>query len=256
MSKYTTGEIAKLCSVTVRTVQYYDTRGILVPSELSEGGRRLYSEEDLKRMQIICFLRDLGLSIDSIGQLLSEEHPTSVISLLLDQQEAVLKEEIGSREEKLKKLSELKSGLKNLDDYSVESIGDIAYIMSNKEKLKKLHLVMLATAIPLGILQWSSIVLWITKGIWWLFVVWVIIAIPYAVILSRWYFRSVAYICPQCHTVFKPTLREAFWASHTPAARKLTCPSCGHNGFCVEAAAPEVAAENRKGTASEVKDHA
>ncbi len=46
MSKYTTGEIAKLCGVSVRTVQYYDERGILIPSELSEGGRRLYSEDD------------------------------------------------------------------------------------------------------------------------------------------------------------------------------------------------------------------
>lgn len=59
MSKYTTGEIAKLCGVSVRTVQYYDTRNILTPSELTEGGRRLYSEEDLKRMKIICFLRDV-----------------------------------------------------------------------------------------------------------------------------------------------------------------------------------------------------
>ena len=57
MSKYTTGELAKLCSVTVRTAQYYDTRGILIPSELSEGGRRLYSEDDLRCMKIICFLR-------------------------------------------------------------------------------------------------------------------------------------------------------------------------------------------------------
>lgn len=32
MSIYTTGEIAKLCGVTVRTVQYYDSRNILVPS--------------------------------------------------------------------------------------------------------------------------------------------------------------------------------------------------------------------------------
>ncbi len=52
MSKYTTGELAKLCGVTVRTVQYYDTRGILIPSEISEGGRRLYSDNDLKRMKI------------------------------------------------------------------------------------------------------------------------------------------------------------------------------------------------------------
>ena len=91
MSKYTTGELAKLCGVTVRTVQYYDTRNILVPSELSEGGRRLYSEEDVKRMKIICFLRELGLPINSISQLLSEENPGNVISLLLEQQEQLLK---------------------------------------------------------------------------------------------------------------------------------------------------------------------
>ena len=92
MSKYTTGEIAKLCGVTVRTVQYYDTRGILVPSELTEGGRRLYSEDDVKRLKIICFLRELGLPIDQVRQLLTEEDPGNVISLLLDQQEKTLKE--------------------------------------------------------------------------------------------------------------------------------------------------------------------
>lgn len=63
MSKYTTGEVAKLCGISVRTVQYYDSRNILIPSELSEGGRRLYSDQDVKRMKIICFLRDAGLPI-------------------------------------------------------------------------------------------------------------------------------------------------------------------------------------------------
>ena len=237
MSKYTTGEIARLCGVTVRTVQYYDTRGILVPSELTDGGRRLYSEDDVKRMKIICFLRELGLSIDSIGQLLAEEDPGSVISLLLDQQEASLKEEIIEREDKLRKLAELKTGLKSVSAFSVESIGDIAYIMTNKKKLRHLRITMIAAAIPLGILQWSSIILWITRGIWWLFLVWVIVAIPYTILLARWYFRKMAYICPQCHAVFQPTLKEGLWANHTYATRKLTCPSCGHRGFCVEVAA-------------------
>lgn len=40
MSKYTTGEIAKLCGVSVRTVQYYDTRGILTPSQRTLQGRQ------------------------------------------------------------------------------------------------------------------------------------------------------------------------------------------------------------------------
>ena len=94
MSKYTTGELAKLCGVTVRTVQYYDTRGILIPSELSEGGRRLYTDGDLRRLKIICFLRDMGLPIDAISQLLEEEEPGRVITLLLEQQAQTLHREI------------------------------------------------------------------------------------------------------------------------------------------------------------------
>ena len=113
MSKYTTGEIAKLCGVTVRTVQYYDTRGILLPSTLSEGGRRLYSEADLKRMKIICFLRNLDLPIDAISQILKEEHPEKVISLLIEQQEKALSDEISDKEKKLEKLRELNNGLKS-----------------------------------------------------------------------------------------------------------------------------------------------
>ena len=61
MSKYTTGEIAKLCGVSVRTVQYYDNRNILVPTELSEGGRRLYSDNDLEKMKI---KRKCALQVD------------------------------------------------------------------------------------------------------------------------------------------------------------------------------------------------
>ncbi len=241
MSKYTTGEIAKLCGVTVRTVQYYDTRGILMPSELTEGGRRLYSEDDVKRMKIICFLRELGLPIDAIGQLLSEEDPGSVVSLLLDQQEAGLKAEISERSEKLQKLAELKAGLKSLPAFSIESIGDIAYIMANKKELKRIHTTLLMIGIPLAVLQCASIVLWIATGAWWLFLVWAAAAIPFGILSSRWYFRNVAYVCPQCHKVFKPAFREALLANHTPATRKLTCPSCGHHGFCVAVAAEKEA---------------
>ena len=239
MSKYTTGEIAKLCGVTVRTVQYYDTRGILVPTELSEGGRRLYSEDDLKRMKIICFLRDLGLPIDSISQLISEDDPGSVISLLLEQQEQALKEEIEERQGKLHKLEELKAGLKSVKEFTVESIGDIAYTMSNRKKLKKIYMTMLITGVPLSVLQWVSIILWITKGFWWLFVIWAVIAVPYGILISRYYFRHISYLCPQCHTVFRPTFKEVLWARHTPATRKLTCTSCNHHGFCVEVAREE-----------------
>ncbi len=241
MSQYTTGELAKLCGITVRAVQYYDTRGILTPSDLTEGGRRLYDEADLRKCRIICFLRELGLSIDTIGRLFAEPDPGSVIALLLDQQEAALKGEIGERQAQLEKLEELKRGLRHTAQFSVESIGDIASTMENRNRLKKMHWMMILTGLPVTTLQWVSILLWIFKGIWWLFVVWVVAAAVWGTLVSRYYFNNVAYICPQCHTVFRPAFREAFFANHTPRTRKLTCTACGHHGFCVEVAAdPEV----------------
>ena len=213
MSQYTTGELAKACGVTVRTVQFYDQKGILIPSALTEGGRRLYSEDDLKRMKIICFLRDTGLSLDTIGKLLEEEDPGSVISIFLEQQEQVLREEIGERQEQMNRLEELKKEIKNTATFSIDSIGDIATIMENKKRLSAVHRNMLLTGLP---------------------PVWAIVAIIYGVTISRYYYRSVAYICPQCHEVFKPAFKEMFWARHTPKTRKLTCVKCGHHGYCVE----------------------
>ena len=234
MSKYTTGELAKLCGVTVRTVQYYDTRGILIPSELSEGGRRLYAEADVKRLKIICFLRELDLPIDAISQILKEKHPENVISLLIEQQEKTLSEEIADKEEKREKLRELKNGLKSRAAFSLDAIGDIAVFMEGRKKLKRMRMMMVLTGTPVTALQWFSVIFWIVKGVWWPFIVWVLVAAVWGTLVSRYYFGHVKYICPECHEVFKPALKEAFWAKHTPTARKLTCTACGHAGFCVE----------------------
>lgn len=234
MSKYTTGELARLCGVTVRTVQYYDTRGILAPSKLTDGGRRLYSADDLKRMKIICFLREIDMPIDAISNLLAEQHPEHVITLLIEQQEHLLNNEINEKQRKLNKLLELQDGLRTVKVVSFESIGDIALLMENKKNLKKVHRNMILAGIPVGILQWGSIILWIITGIWWPFVVWLLIIAPFALLIGRYYFNNVKYICPECHEVFKPAFKEAFFGVHTPSARVLTCPHCGHHGYCVE----------------------
>lgn len=244
MSKYTTGEIAKLCGVSVRTVQYYDSRNILIPSELSEGGRRLYTEDDLKRMRIICFLREAGFSINSIGELLAEEDPEKILSVLLDQQEELLREELEERQRKLGIVKSIRRELKELEHFSVESIGDIAQIMKNKNKLKRLRTVALITDIPVIALQVGSILLWITTGSWWLFAVWVGVTAVYGVWMSAYYFGHIAYICPECHEVFQPSFKEVFWAKHTSKMRRLTCPGCGRKGLCVEVYAEKESANN------------
>lgn len=234
MSKYTTGELAKLCGVSVRTVQYYDNRNILTPSELSEGGRRLYSEDDLKKMRVICFLKELGFSLNAIGELFSEKDPGSVIALLLDQQEQLLRTELAGYQEKLRKLEELRQQIKNAKSFSVDSLGDIAEQMKNKKKLFRVRSTMIAVALIAEAIEVGTILLWIFKGIWWPFAVGLPILIGLCTWISVYYFHSVAFICPQCHEVFKPKFKESFWAYHTPTTRRLTCPKCGHKGMCVE----------------------
>ena len=239
MSMYTTGEIAKLCGVSVRTVQYYDTRNILVPSELSEGGRRLYSEEDLKRMQIICFLRDAGLSINGIGELLSDEDPGSVISILLDQQERLLRDELKERQVKLAMVEAIKRELKKTDDFSVDSIHDIAHVMNNRKKLYRVRITMLIVGLISEIFETGTFIYGLVRGVWWPFLAYLPVLIGVGVWISVFYFNKVKYICPKCHTIFKPPYKEAFWANHTPTTRKLTCTACGHKGFCVETCGEE-----------------
>ncbi len=234
MCKYTTGEMAKLCDVSVRTVQYYDSRGILSPSELSEGGRRIYSESDFKKMKLICYLRELGLSIESIKQIFQSEHPEKVVGLLLHEQEREIRGELVKTQERLRRIADLKGALQKSEGLSVEEVEYVVHEVKNVRKLKRMRLTMLLCGIPPTLLQWAGILLWIATGAWWLFAVWVGVATLYGVWASFYYFQRVAYICPECHKGFNPRLKEAFFANHTPKTRKLTCPHCQKRGFCVE----------------------
>ena len=62
----TVGEAAKKMDVTVRTLQHYDREGLLSPSAMSEGGRRLYTDKDMVKLHQILSLKHLGFSLDDI----------------------------------------------------------------------------------------------------------------------------------------------------------------------------------------------
>ncbi len=234
MSKYTTGELAKLCCVSVRTVQYYDERELLIPSTLSEGGRRLYSDGDLQRLKIICFLRKIGLPIETIKELFSEENPHEVISLLLCEQEAQLRAQVQEGNEKLHLLQELQNELRGVEHFTVASIGGITQILEQKQRRKKMLHRMLAVGILMDVLEIGAIVFGIRTGIWWPIIPIGTAVIALGVWISHLYYKHTEFLCPQCHTVFCGKFKEMFFARHTPKTRKLSCPHCHHKGFCVE----------------------
>ena len=74
MSKhtYTVKDVARLAGVTVRTLHHYDQLGLLVPSGRTEAGYRLFSEDDLLRLQQILIHRRLGLPLEQIKRILDD----------------------------------------------------------------------------------------------------------------------------------------------------------------------------------------
>ena len=60
------------------------------------------------------------------------------------------------------------------------------------------------------------------------------VAVVGAIFLSKYYYDSVAYVCPNCGDVFVPSFLTFNLAPHTPKFRKLTCPKCGKRSYCLE----------------------
>ena len=72
------GELAGATGLTVRTLHHYDEIGLLVPSERTQAGYRLYGENDVRRLYEIRALRDLGLPLQEIPAAL-ESDPRAVL---------------------------------------------------------------------------------------------------------------------------------------------------------------------------------
>jgi len=63
---YTAGLFAKKAGITIRTIRYYDKKGLLLPSSHTTKGYRLYSEYEFARLQKILTLKYLGFSLEEI----------------------------------------------------------------------------------------------------------------------------------------------------------------------------------------------
>ncbi len=234
MSQYTTGELAKLCQVSVRTVQFYDTKGLLHPAALSEGGRRLYTEADLSKLRLICVLKSLGLSLDAIKGILESPAPHKVLLLFLEEQAKQLDRQLLEQQSRREAIETVCKSIRSGEIVSVNSICDIERIMNGKAQLKKTHLTLLVVGILLDLAQLAAILIWIFRGNWYPFAILMPFVILVCALLVRLYYRRAAYLCPECNAKFKPAMKQFFFAKHTAKTRKLTCTACGHQGWCVE----------------------
>ncbi|MBF8186022.1 MerR family transcriptional regulator [Nonomuraea sp. K274] len=76
--EHTVGVVAELAGISIRTLHHYDEIGLLEPSDRNAAGYRLYSGDDLRRLQRILFYRELDFDLDTIGAILADPARTDV----------------------------------------------------------------------------------------------------------------------------------------------------------------------------------
>ena len=89
LTALTVGQVADQLGVTVRTLHHYDAIGLLVPSERTLAGYRLYTDKDIARLQHVVVYRRLGFALEEIALLL-DDPSTDVGEHLRRQREAVM----------------------------------------------------------------------------------------------------------------------------------------------------------------------
>ena len=70
----TVNEVSKLTGVSIRTLQYYDTIGLLPPAGYTEAGYRLYDDTAMERLQQILLFRELEFPLKEIKRILDSPH--------------------------------------------------------------------------------------------------------------------------------------------------------------------------------------
>ena len=83
---YTAGEIARIAGVSLRTIRFYDEKGLLKPVSYSEAGYRYYNQESLAVLQRILMLKYLGFSLQRIEEIMTSRN----MELRLSEQKELL----------------------------------------------------------------------------------------------------------------------------------------------------------------------
>jgi DNA-binding transcriptional MerR regulator len=106
MTRIKIGDFARLCQVSVVTLRHYDELGLLKPLAVDrQSGYRYYGLEQLPRLNRILALKDLGCSLEQIGQVLSEGLTHEQLSGMLRLKQAELAQRLQEDQARLTRIA-------------------------------------------------------------------------------------------------------------------------------------------------------
>ena len=125
LKRYRIGEIGKLLDLSTRTIRYYEEIGLLNTVKRIEGGRRIFTDEDLRRLRFIKKLKLLGLSLGEMAELENHYNRHRTNKKVLPKVADLLRRHSTEIESRLNELGKLK---KEINDYlaHIESKIDVS----------------------------------------------------------------------------------------------------------------------------------
>ncbi|HKH48845.1 MAG TPA: MerR family transcriptional regulator [Thermoanaerobaculia bacterium] len=118
MRTWKIGELARRTGLTVRTLHHYDDIGLLSPSYRTGSGHRLYTADDVKRLQMIVSLRQLDLPLREIGEWLAR--PGTSAQSVLELHLARLRQRIDEQQALYRRLEAIAERLRTAEEVSAE----------------------------------------------------------------------------------------------------------------------------------------
>jgi MerR family transcriptional regulator, Zn(II)-responsive regulator of zntA len=107
------GEFARQAGVSVRTVRYYEELGLICPEKRSQGGFRLYGAESHRQLAVINFLKEMGLSLSQVREIMLARKTSSGNRETVAFLQRVFREKLAAVKSRIEGLRAMKIELEN-----------------------------------------------------------------------------------------------------------------------------------------------
>ncbi|PZH19106.1 MerR family transcriptional regulator [Streptomyces sp. NTH33] len=113
------GEVAARTELSLRTIRHYEETGLVVPSARSQGGFRLYTENDVARLMVIRRMKPLGFTLDQMRDLLdATDRLDACDELGPDEREALLERVRGYEQAAAEQVEKLRVQLSRAEEFA------------------------------------------------------------------------------------------------------------------------------------------
>lgn len=143
---YTIGQFSRICQVSIKALRHYEKIGLLTPSRVDPDNQyRYYSLEQLDAVKAITFMKDLGIPLKTIKDVILQGSQPQDIKAILEEQRTRLIEDLNQLNGRLVRLSRWKNAMearemndaKNYDIRLYDIPATLVY--SSRKVMKDIH---------------------------------------------------------------------------------------------------------------------